>query len=725
MIQIPCCRHAFGLPTAVGVLLAALLLTIAPVAKAQESSPSGHFLFNTLGLGGTGANSFVDKGAGDDMLPYTSDDVTLPALGNLGGTWSLAHMDVNSDNKVQETEHIFTIIRRDDDDTQEFSAMSRPEYGVLYESEDWWDYHDARNEGLSKDVPYDPADPAPWLDAAGGDFEHNDDNGWCGESNAILYNNLRADQHGEGKSRYYFELINPSNTDQLPAAGWVYDEIEGWEKTFDVQQNYNDPNTEADERNGPGGCRRWNRTTKSVTRGYLIPVEDLAALQNGTLVSLFGWETVDLAQYFRETIAPKLEDPDLNIFPAFASELGLDPAGYLPPTHLMLLQVEVPLEPNGSGCGDNTDGARLTAESLFGVGATGTTYRVSHLLGFNADYVNEALASLNVRGWTDVPEDGATKNLWLLDHFFRDDTSHLGKYTFIPADPPWTIVDDPEFEVIDNTKDRILVSNGAGAFIAPLPRAILAGERPLDVIADLAEDATGDGVNKVQIGLHSDTGVVAYAEIGISDATLSLGGTFDAGTGAISGGSRSVTGTAVPQLGIIDAEQPLSEYTRFTVTVTTAGITISQRLDGDYAPNDFTDGGIGGTLLATLTFEGGEGVDSISKVSVYASAKFATSTIGVFAGLETIIVDGDTFIRSDSNCDGKLDISDAINTLNVLFLGTGSICCEAASDANSDGRTDLSDAVFSLNFLFQGGTGPQAPYPDCGGSGCPANDSCQ
>jgi hypothetical protein len=117
------------------------------------------------------------------------------------------------------------------------------------------------------------------------------------------------------------------------------------------------------------------------------------------------------------------------------------------------------------------------------------------------------------------------------------------------------------------------------------------------------------------------------------------------------------------------------------VTVTPTGITISQRLDGDYAPNDFTDGGIGGTLLATLTFEGGEGVDSISKVSVYASAKFATSTIGVFAGLETIIVDGDTFIRSDSNCDGKLDISDAINTLNVLFLGTGSICCEAASDA--------------------------------------------
>jgi hypothetical protein len=118
MIQIPCCRHALGLPTVVGVLLAALLLTLAPVAKAQETSPSGHFLFNTLGLGGTGANSFVDKGAGDDMLPYTSDDVTLPALGNLGGTWSLAHMDVNSDNKVQETEHIFTIIRRNDDDTR-------------------------------------------------------------------------------------------------------------------------------------------------------------------------------------------------------------------------------------------------------------------------------------------------------------------------------------------------------------------------------------------------------------------------------------------------------------------------------------------------------------------------------------------------------------------------------------------------------------------------------
>jgi len=685
--------------------------------RAQESSPSGHYFYNTLGLAGDGANSYVDKSPGDDMLPYTSDDITLPALGNLGGTWSIAHLDNNSDNKITADEHIFSIIRRDDDDAQEFSSLSRPEYGVLYESEDWWDYHDARNEALaSKDIPYDENDPSTWLDAAGGDFEHNDDNGWCGESNAILYNNLRANQHGEGKPRYYFELINPSNTDSLPDVGWVYDEIEGWEKTLDIQANFNNPNTPEDDRAGPGNCRRWMLTTNQVIRGYLVPVEDLAGLADGSLTSLFGWETVDLAKYLRETIAPKLDDPDLNIFTLLANELGIPSDGTLPPTHLMLLQLSVPLDPNGQRCGGNDAGAEATAAALWGVPAEGGTYRVSHLLGFNADFTDAALNAAGVRRWVDKPDDGAERNLWLQDLFYRDDTSHLGKYSLVPPETVWSIVDDPEFKVLDNTKDRILVSGGAGAVVAPIPKPLGASERPLEVVADLAEDIENNGSDVIQIALLSDTDVLAYAELNGSSTSLNLGGTMGA-NGLISGPARTVAGTGSPDLGSIDRTAGTADYTRYILQVNADGIKLGRIADGGYDQNDFNDVSAGGTNIASLTFAGDEGVGDVSRVSIYGSGATVVTTLAVFAGLPVVAPAG-TYLRADSNCDGKLDISDAVNTLNVLFLGTGSICCPDASDSNGDSKTDLSDAVYGLNFLFQGGAAPPAPYPDCGGSGC-------
>jgi hypothetical protein len=64
------------------------------------------------------------------------------------------------------------------------------------------------------------------------------------------------------------------------------------------------------------------------------------------------------------------------------------------------------------------------------------------------------------------------------------------------------------------------------------------------------------------------------------------------------------------------------------------------------------------------------------------------------------------FRRGDSNRDGTVDIADAINTLNGLFLGTGSafaVDCLDRLDANDDGSADIADAVFSLVWLFAGG----------------------
>jgi len=73
-----------------------------------------------------------------------------------------------------------------------------------------------------------------------------------------------------------------------------------------------------------------------------------------------------------------------------------------------------------------------------------------------------------------------------------------------------------------------------------------------------------------------------------------------------------------------------------------------------------------------------------------------------------------TFTRGDANKDGKLDISDSINTLNVLFVGKGAILCADAADSNDDGRIDISDVIYTIAFLFTGGPIPPEPFSSCG-----------
>ncbi|MBN1443042.1 MAG: CotH kinase family protein [Planctomycetes bacterium] len=72
------------------------------------------------------------------------------------------------------------------------------------------------------------------------------------------------------------------------------------------------------------------------------------------------------------------------------------------------------------------------------------------------------------------------------------------------------------------------------------------------------------------------------------------------------------------------------------------------------------------------------------------------------------------FLRGDSNGDGGTDISDAVNTLNFLFLGSGKVDCPDAADTDDNGHVELTDAVRLLNYLFLSGPPPEPPYPDPG-----------
>ena len=74
------------------------------------------------------------------------------------------------------------------------------------------------------------------------------------------------------------------------------------------------------------------------------------------------------------------------------------------------------------------------------------------------------------------------------------------------------------------------------------------------------------------------------------------------------------------------------------------------------------------------------------------------------------------FVRGDTNGDAALDISDAVATLNYLFLGgaNNAVTCEDSADVNDDGMLNITDPVYLLSFLFQGGLPPAEPFPQEG-----------
>jgi len=661
---------------------------------AQSNYPAEVYFFNTLGLGGSGEHSYVDRFPGNDLLPYTEDDVALPTRGNIGGTWGFAHHDLNSDGAITPDEHIFAVIRRGDDDTFSFSSMSRPEHGVIYESEDWIDYHDARNDGPSACCPGD-------LAAEGNDFEFNDRPDWEGESNAYLYNNYRANQHGKGKARYYFENINPGSK----AAGgepWVYDEIEGYRKPLNFQHNYDDPGTAFKEADAP--CDdSYMRSYEATIRGYLIPVAELENLENGQLPTLFGWETVDLAAYLRDTIAPLLFDADLNIF----TDAGL-PSDALPPTHLMLLQIQGPIEVNVGGTCSSGQGQADAMAAYWGIPPAGATARACHLLGFNADLTADLFGDA-IRPWLDEPENGEELTAWILDHFFRDDSQHIGRYQMSGA--PWSIEPDRNFSIIDNTVNKVLVTStngGPASLLAPLPRAMKAGEEVF-VVMDLGDGNLGEhtspGGGIHQIILQEGERVIAYAEITPDDTSVNLGGALDA-DGFAEDPEGGQTGSEVPL-----EDLSLGFFTRLVLHVTHERISLLSALD--YLPNQFDLLAPEYTELASMEANFPCCADSL-RFSTNGGIKgsLGVSTLAVFSappeGLQT---------PGDCNQDSELDLSDAICLLWRLFLdGQSSLPCgNSINDQgnidllslNGDGTLDVSDVTYLLTYLFLGGEPPK------------------
>lgn len=74
------------------------------------------------------------------------------------------------------------------------------------------------------------------------------------------------------------------------------------------------------------------------------------------------------------------------------------------------------------------------------------------------------------------------------------------------------------------------------------------------------------------------------------------------------------------------------------------------------------------------------------------------------------------FTRGDADQDGAVSLSDAVRTLNYLFLA-GALACPPSGDWDRSGALDLADAIGSLNYQFHGGPPPPEPFPGCGPAG--------
>ena len=111
-----------------------------------------------------------------------------------------------------------------------------------------------------------------------------------------------------------------------------------------------------------------------------------------------------------------------------------------------------------------------------------------------------------------------------------------------------------------------------------------------------------------------------------------------------------------------------------------------------------------------LHFENDLGTPPISNVFVIENQSVEPVTVDLTID---VVVDG-IFLRGDADGNLRLDLADAINNL-VFMTSACPDCpiplCPKALDVNDNGMIDLGDAIQLLNFLYIGGSPPAAPGP--------------
>lgn len=73
-----------------------------------------------------------------------------------------------------------------------------------------------------------------------------------------------------------------------------------------------------------------------------------------------------------------------------------------------------------------------------------------------------------------------------------------------------------------------------------------------------------------------------------------------------------------------------------------------------------------------------------------------------------------SFLRSDCDGNGLLNLADAVFALDYMTLGGDEPPCLDGCDVNDNGMLNIADPIHALQYMFLGGPPPASPFPDCG-----------
>jgi hypothetical protein len=124
-----------------------------------------------------------------------------------------------------------------------------------------------------------------------------------------------------------------------------------------------------------------------------------------------------------------------------------------------------------------------------------------------------------------------------------------------------------------------------------------------------------------------------------------------------------------------------------------------------------------GPASGIIRFVNGMQAPRTQPVNNAATAGGETKQFCELRSLRVLFVPGEAgglFRRGDANADGRLDIADAVFSLDYQFRGGSAPRCLKTADADDDGDIDLGDPVRTLNYIFLAGSAPMPPFPGCG-----------
>ena len=88
--------------------------------------------------------------------------------------------------------------------------------------------------------------------------------------------------------------------------------------------------------------------------------------------------------------------------------------------------------------------------------------------------------------------------------------------------------------------------------------------------------------------------------------------------------------------------------------------------------------------------------------------------VGAHWQLDRLWLQPRPYLAGDVNSDATVNLTDALLTLNFLFVNGARPACDRGADFDGDQALTLSDPLSTVNFLFLNGPPPPGPFPNCG-----------